>query len=172
MLRGKYEIDLFNKIRWIAIKETPFRLVVLKHGQYATVRDEDLISYILREEYKLNVEQEHRLDESDIKFACEILEAHRQSVIESLFYNSLKKDKSLYNLNYLEYYMCSLSGFLANNLKSDSTITYYKLYYIASLYCANNENIKPLFGNRAYILNNIKEHIEKEALNVPRNTTL
>ena len=159
-LEKLYAHDVEDKVRWIAIKTI-------------TERDEELFKYIEAEQYKLKVCDKYCIDFSSEKdVVCEILEAHRQSVIESFFYNSIKKDKALYNLNHFEYYMCSLCGFLANNLKVDSTIAYYKLYYVVSLYCANNENIKPLFANHLYKLNNIKEHIEKEVLNVQRNATL
>ena len=156
-----YALDTEDKVRWIATKTI-------------TGRDEELFEYIEEEQYKLKIEDGYCIDFSREKdTVCEMLEAHRQSMIELFFYNSLKTEKALYNLNHLEYYMWSLCCFLETN-SSDTPycVTRYKLYYVVSLFCANNENIKPLFANHTNILNNIKKHIEKEVLNVQRNTTL
>lgn len=160
-LPKQYARDIENKVRWIVIKSL-------------TERDEELFEYIEEEQYKLNIEDKFLIDFSNEKdFVCEILETHRQSVIESFFYDLLKKDKALYNLNSFEYYMWSLCCFLEKNSRAKShDIIYYKLYYIVSLFCANNENVKSLFANHINTLNNIKKNIEKEGANVPRNTTL
>lgn len=177
-LRKLYEHDMENKVRWIAVKST-------------TGRDEELFEYIMQEQYKLNVEDEFCIDFSSEKdFVCEILEAHRQRVIESFFYNSLKKEKSIYNLNSVEYYMLSLQGFLEENLLKEfngkdmykclesgthkctyeftnNATIYVKLYYIVTLFCATNESVKLVF-NVNYKLNNAKTILRNKKMTVIR----
>ena len=154
-----YTNDIEDKVRWIVIKS--FSGTIGNHRTSKTVRDMELFEYIEEEQYRLNVDDKYRIDFSTEKNrVCEILETHRQMMIESYFFNSLKQDKAQYNLDYLEYYMWSLCCFLGNNLaKTDHGITYYKLYYVVSRFCENNKNIKQFF---VPTFNTIKYYLEKE----------
>lgn len=183
-LPKKYERDLCDKVRWIAIKS--YMGSIGSHRTIKEVRDRELYEYIEKEQCELNVEKKFCIDFSNEKekdFVCKILNIHKQNKIESFFYNSLTKDKALYQLNYLEYYMFGLQGFLKENVHNefnnillykffrkdgsytthkltDYGVIYQKLYYITTLFCVNNENIKPLFTNSTHTLNGIKENLE------------
>lgn len=115
----KYTKDLFDKVRWIAIKVSGtyggFIFINDSRQTSKEVRDRDLIDYIIREQYNLKIENDYCIDASnkfEKDFICEVLEAHQKVVIENLFCDSLTKDKMFFKLNFLEYYMLSLRNFL------------------------------------------------------------
>ena len=174
-----------NKVRWIAIKGCLGTVFIDEKPK--DVRDQDLVEYILQEQYKLNVEEEFLLDLSNDKefdFVCSILDSHKQDVIESFFKGSLKKSKDFCRLDYLEYYMCSLWDFLEeiglkrkiNDISlckylqkdgiyttykfTDYGIIYQKLYYITTLFCVTNDRIKPLFTDPKHTLKGIRKNLE------------
>ena len=188
-LPKKYERDLVGKVRWIVIQSSMG--FIGNHRTYREVRDRELFKYIEKEQHKLNVEKKFCIDFSNEKekdFICKVLEIHKQSVIESFFYNSLIKDKKFFNLDFFEYYMFSLQVFLKKQLESDNFndivlysylckdenyrtykltdygFIYTKLYYITTLFCVSNENMKHLLSNPKRILNSIKENLENREI--------
>lgn len=181
----KYERDLVDKVRWIVIQS--YVGSIGSHGTYREVRDRELFKYIEREQHQLQIQKIYCIDfsnEEEKTFVCEILENHKQSIIKSFFCDSLNKEKEIYNLTNLEYYMFHLMGFLQANghidkfkgenlyhhlqidgnyktyKLTDYGVIYYKLYYIVTLFCANNENIKFLFTDSEHTLNGIKKDLE------------
>lgn len=188
-LPKKYERDLVDKVRWITIQSYMGSIFINDSKRSSKeVRDRELYKYIEREQHKLNLEMKFCINFSNEKeknFICKILESHKQSVIESFFYKLLIKDEKFFNMDFLEYYMFSLQGFLReqflksdnfnnivlyNYLRNDESyrtykltdygIIYKKLYYITTLFCVNNENITTLVINSKRELNSIKENLE------------
>ena len=178
-LKKKYTKDLFNKVSWIIDKSS-------------SIRNDDLVNYIEREQYNLKVENNCCIDfsnESEKSFVCEIIETHKQFISDSFFCDSLTKDKFFYNLDCLEYYMFSLRGFLekkqletnkfndivlyrffskegsyTTHKLTDDGVLYKKLFYITTLFCVNNEKINPSFTNPKSTLKSIKENLEKKEI--------
>jgi hypothetical protein len=71
----KFEHDLLDKVRWIAIKS--YMGSIGSHGAYKEVRDRELFEYIESEQYNLKVEKEFCIDFSNEKekdFICKILD--------------------------------------------------------------------------------------------------
>lgn len=191
----KYARDLENKVRWIAIQSSVGGIG--NHRTYREVRDRDLIDYIEREQRNLKIEDEFCIDfsnEIEKEFVSKILEIHREHIIESYFRDSLKKCNYLYKLNYLEYYMFSLQGFLDDILLNghkdltilkflhkdgsyttykltDKGIMYQKLIYIVTYYCVKNENIELLFNDSERILDRMKECLENRKITFWRHHT-
>jgi len=184
----KYERDLTDKVRWIVIQSL-FGSIG-NHRTYKEVRDRELFKYIEREQHYLKLEKEFCIDFSNEKekdFICKVLEIHKQSVVQSFFYNSLTKDKKFFNLDFLEYYMYSLQQFLnerheekSDNINkmilysylhkdgsyttyklTDYGLIYEKLHYITTFFCVNNKNIEPLFTDSKHTLNGIKQVLEE-----------
>ncbi len=189
-LQKRYEQDTFDKVRWIAIKNHLGSIE--SHHSYKTIRDKELYEYILELQYNLNLEEYFCLDFSNEKekdFICEILDTHKNSVVTSLFYNSLKKHKDIYKLDFLEYYLFSLWEFLSNKQEkneefkdkvlwkffsrdgsyttykfTDYGVIYQKLFYIATLFCVNNEKTKILLTDSQHTLNGVKKNLENKEI--------
>lgn len=163
-LANIYKHDLKTKVSWIATKEH---------------RYDDLDTFIAEAQYELKIEGKSQIDFSTEKdYICDILEIHKQEVIESYFRDALNTGKNIYRLDSLEYYMWSLWKFLErdlncsfrlnllgedmyNRLPDDGNSTtyvfsqngaaYLKLYYVVSLFCVNNDNIKHFFTTQIHL---------------------
>ena len=171
--------DMFKKIGWIVIKENNMRC----YSNNVRLRSKELISYFYEEQRNLNIPDNLQLDysnEVEKVDAEKILEAHRNHVIKSYFSDDLIKNKNIYSLNSLEYYMYSLHCFLhpeitkhrdnrdkiysfksADKPYSHYTLTdygrtYYKLYLITLMFLEKNEKTQKLFE---YIDPKHKNHI-------------
>ena len=123
--KTKCECDFFDKVRWIALKDNPYCANI-------TNRDEDFISYIAQEQYRLEIDDIYGLNfanANELEYVIRILDAHKENVIELFFLGSLSKDKVFSNLNYLEYYMFSLFSFLSKKQLDD--------YYIGKIFNGN-----------------------------------
>lgn len=189
----KYTKDLFDKVRWIAIKVYDGSIFIDDSWKTSKeVRDKDLIEYIINEQHNFQVDNIHSIDISnkiEIAFVCDILDAHKNEVIENLFLNSLVKDEKFFNLDFLEYYMFSLRNFLEkkqlkrdtfNNIVlydyirkegsyttyelTDYGIIYQKLLYVVTLFCINNEKIKTLLTNPKNTINSVKKCLENQEI--------
>lgn len=135
LLNKKYEHDLFDKVRWIAIKVSGVYggSIFINDSRKTSkeVRDKDLIEYIINEQRNLKIEADYCIDDSDKfekDFICEVLEAHKNEVIKNLFCDSLIKDKIFFNLDFLEYYMFSLRNFLEKKQLNRDTFNNIVLY--------------------------------------------
>lgn len=176
----KFECDLKDKVRWIAIE-------FFKDGSSHTLVRDHLFEYIEREQRNLCVENNYRIDfsnEKELDMVYEILETHKQNVIHSFVCNSLKKSKEIYKLNNIEHYMFILMKYLHKNKYNDKFnnnimheflqeddiyrthkltdfgVIYHKLYYISTLFCMNNEKTKVLVTDSQFMLDGIKGNIE------------
>lgn len=146
------------------------------------LRDWKLYKYIETEQRNLQIPQQYCIDfssETEKEYLSQILNKHKEHVIEYYFCNRLKETKDIYELKSVEYYFFSLHCFVYDNLSeykdndaykkkeyiSDWNFkcqlteygrTYYKLYLIAQLYVENNEHIQKLFE---YVDTEKKNHI-------------
>lgn len=162
--------NMYKKIGWIAEKEKTTDI-----GKDISLRSEDLIYYIMQYQRKLDTPKQYCIDftsRSEVKNIEEILDYHKNNVIESYFHNTLSKSRKICKLTPLEYYFFSLYCFLYKEidkgnssfkwLSNDNGKSYFKLYLITNIFVENNENTKKLFN---YINPNLKkltmEHIEK-----------
>ena len=172
ILHKKHARDLHRKIRWLATQD-------------------NLSKYIFREQKALNVDDEYCVDFSnpaELEFIDKTLDIHKNKTIDAFFSESLIEDKLFYNLNFLEYYMFSLYGFLERNCyrsplgfflenytykcKNDfgnsiyslteQGVIYTKLRHIVTLYCVKNENTKKLFTSPKDALDDIKKLLYKK----------
>lgn len=189
-LKKKFERDLFNKVRWIALKN--FQGFVFINGNPKDVRNQDLIWYILNEQQNLEIDNIHQINisnENEKNFISEILEATKENVKDSLFSNCLKCNKEIFKLGFVEYYFFYLYEFLDRTAfkhhspfydrmyhhykKSDYGewdiydlkdfgIAYYKLYFIVSKFCETNEKTKKLISS--HISKNIKQILVDKAV--------
>lgn len=171
--------DMFGKIGWIAKRRSNMR----NYSSNVGLRDEDLLTYICKEQRKLNIPENLQLDysnETEKENAEKILESHKVYVIGSYFSDDLQKSKNIYKLKSLEYYMFSLHCFLRPEViehrdyerkiysfesrsrpysyytLTDYGKTYYKLYLITLMFVENNPNTRKLFE---HIDPNHKKHI-------------
>lgn len=172
--------NIFKKVGWIAEKDN----FTICYSSSVQLRDEDLIYYIMNEQAKLNLPEKFCLDntnETEKKYAEEILNLHKNDVVKSYFCDFLTKSKNICNLNSLEYYMFSLNDYLHKNSNVDSYYgrtkiykfkssdapysyysltdfgrTFFKLYLITNLFIQNNENTRKLYE---HIDPNHKSHI-------------
>ena len=195
-LQKKYSYDLFDKVRWIALKANLGSIFIDDSRRtMKEVRDRESIEYISREQNNLNIDSNYCIDfssENETTNIREILDIHKNEVINCLFLDTLKKDKKFYKLDFFEYYMISLFSFLEknklkyedfNNKKmyhkewseqegewiykfTEYGIIYYKLYYIVTLFCAKNENLKPLITSCEHTINCIKKNLDKKEITV------
>lgn len=162
--------NMYVKIGWIAEKEKS--TVAYKD---ASLRSEDLIYYIMQQQIELNIPKQYSIDvlnENERKNVEEILNFHKNKVVESYFHDILSKSRKICKLNSLEYYFFSLYCFLYKEIDkghssfkwslNDNGRAYFKLYLITNMFIESNEKTKKLFE---YINPNIKamtmEHIEK-----------
>ena len=192
----KYARDLFDKVRWIAIKVSGVYggSIFINDSRKTSkeVRDKDLIDYIINEQCNFKIDNIHSIDISnklEKDFVCDILDAHKNDVIENLFLDCLTKNEQFYNLDFLEYYMFSLRNFLEkkqlnrddfNNIVlydyirqdgsyriyelTDYGIIFQKLFYIVTLFCASNKKVKLLLTNPENTLNSVKKNLEDEEI--------
>lgn len=161
--------NLFQKIGWIAEKDN--RNMV--YSEFVRLRDYDLLSYIIEEQHNLNIPKQFCIDysnETQKKYAEEILNLHKDDVIKLYFSDFLTKSKNICKLNSLEYYFYSLYCFIYKELKeyrhyqdkiyfgekytdnthfscklTDFGRTYYKLYLISLMFIEGNEHTRKLF---------------------------
>lgn len=189
----KYALNLFDKVRWIAIKAS-YGSIFINDERRTTkkVRDRDLIDYIINEQQNLKIENDYCIDDSnkfEKNFICEILEAHKKEVIENFFCDSLKKEKIFFQLNFFEYYMFSLLNFLNEKLLNRNDFNniilynffrqdgwyktykltehgfmFLKLLYVVTLFCINNENIKPHITNHNKVLKDLKTELDSKQI--------
>ncbi|MBE7053427.1 MAG: hypothetical protein E7391_04040 [Ruminococcaceae bacterium] len=164
-----YNQNMFKKVGWIAEKEN----ITMYYDSSVDLRNEELLYYIMQEQSNSNLSKEFRVNfanDSEKKYAEEILEYHRKSVIKSYFSNFLTKTKNICKLNSLEYYLYSLYNFICDELNeykhnqdkiyenkewldetyftcqlTDYGRTYYKLYLITHLFIIKNEKTRLLF---------------------------
>ena len=192
----KYARDLFDKVRWIAIKVSGVYggSIFINDSRKTSkeVRDKDLIEYIIDEQHNFKIDNFYSIDISnkiEKNFVCDILDAHKNEVIENLFLDLLTKDEKFFNLDFLEYYMFSLRNFLEkkqlkrdtfNNIVlydyirkegsyttyelTDYGIIYQKLLYVVTLFCTNNEKINILLTNPQKTINSVKENLENQEI--------
>lgn len=203
----KFERDLTDKVRWIAIESDMG--FIGNDSTHREVREKKLYKYIETEQGRLLyeneknrevVEKEFCIDfsnEKEKELVCKILEIHKQSVIESFFRDSLRKDKDFYRLDFLEYYMFRLWMFLEGILNdgnrceklgsielckfshrkgnyttyelTNDGLLYTKLLYIVTIFCVNNEKIEPFFTNSEHTLRCIKNYLESKEISYWRH---
>ena len=80
--------NMYKKVGWIAEKDRHN----ICYSEFVRLRDYDLLSYIIKEQNKLNLSKEFCIDisnKSEKKNVEEILNTHRKNVIESYFHNTL-----------------------------------------------------------------------------------
>lgn len=163
--------DMFKKVGWIAEKECN----TMCYSDSVSLRDMELISYIAEEQSELNIPKQYRIDfsnKSEMKNVEEILNFHKNKVVESYFHDFISKSRKICQLKPLEYYFFSLYCFLYKEVdKGNSSFkwdltdcgrAFFKLYLITNIFVESNENTRKLFE---YINPNLKkltmEHIEK-----------
>lgn len=191
--KRKYALDLFDKLRWIAIKSSYGSIFINDERRtLKEVRDRDLIDYIINEQQNLKIENDYCIDDSnkfEKNFICEILDAHTKEVIENFFCDSLKKEKIFFHLNFFEYYMLSLRNFLDEKLLNRNDFNniilynffrqdgrykiykltehgfmFHKLLFIVTLFCTNNENIKQHITNPNKVLKDLKTKLDSKKI--------
>ena len=162
--------NMFRKVGWIAEKER-----TMCYSDSINLRNMELISYIAEEQSKMNIPKQHHIDFSndrEIKNVEEILNFHKNKVVESYFHGILSKSRNICKLTPLEYYFFSLYCFLYKEVDNgnssfkwrltDDGIAFFKLYLITNIFIESNENTRKLFE---YINPNLKnltmEHLEK-----------
>ena len=162
---------MYKKIGWIAEKDK----CTSAYSEDVSLRSEDLIYYIMEQQGESDIPKQYRIDftnKSEIKNVEEILNTHRNNVVESYFHGFLSKSRKICKLEPLEYYFFSLYCFLYKEIDkghssfewnlNDNGRAFFKLYLITNIFVESNEKVKKLFN---YINPNIKkltmEHIEK-----------
>lgn len=156
--------NIFKKVGWISFKEPPGF-----YSKRADLRDEDLIYYIMVEQYNLDILNNYPLEitTQEEHLVEDILEVYRKNVIRSYFLDILSNNKELTKLSSIEYFMFSLCTFLQTytvtkcaeskyvfNKKiysvdyklTDFGKVYYKVYLITRLFCEKNEKTKNFLG--------------------------
>lgn len=163
--------NMYKKVGWIAEKES----LNMVYSESVQLRDYDLLSYIIEEQSKLNISKEFCIDfsnEGEKKNVEEILNYHKNKVVELYFRGFLSKSRKVCQLSSLEYYFFSLYSFLYKEIDkgqssfkwslNDNGRAFFKIYLITNMFVENNEKTKNLFD---YINPNLKkltmEHLEK-----------
>ena len=175
----KYKLDkkqnLHEKVAWIS-GIYPYSTKTLKSREW------QLYEYIEIEQREQQIPQQYRIDfsnETEKEYLNQILNKHKERVIEHYFRNHLKETKGIYELTPLEYYFFSLHCFVYDNLcyhkdndvyKNKEYISkwqykcqlseygkvYHKLELITHSYIEHNNKVQSLFE---YIDKERKEHI-------------
>lgn len=163
--------NMYKKIGWIAEKEK----FAANYGKDASLRSDDLIFYIMQYQIELDIPKRYCIDisnKTEKKNVEEILNFHKNNVVESYFHAFLSKSRKVCQLSSLEYYFFSLYCFLYKEIDkghssfkwsfNDGGRAFFKLYLITNMFVENNKKTKRLF---VYINPNIKEltmeHLEK-----------